>query len=133
VHQNGVTAMHDATEGGVIAATFELAHASGLGAELDLPAIPISPETSEICKVFRIDPLNSLSEGSLLIACRPSRTGRITGKLRQHGIVCEAIGRLTRKRILFGVDSKGTKRKMGYPKFDPYWRAYWKATSKRWK
>jgi len=133
VHQNGVTAMHDATEGGVIAATFELAHASGLGAELDLPAIPISPETSEICKVFRIDPLNSLSEGSLLIACRPSRTGRITGKLRQHGIVCEAIGRLTRKRILFGVDSKGTKRRMGYPKFDPYWRAYWKATSKRWK
>jgi hydrogenase maturation factor len=48
VHQHGVTAMHDATEGGVIAAVFELSSASGLGAELDLTAISVSPETDEI-------------------------------------------------------------------------------------
>ena len=133
VHQNGVTAMHDATEGGVIAAAFELAHASGRGAELDLSAISVSPETNAVCKVFRINPLSSLSEGSLIIACRPSKTGRLIARLREVRIESNVIGRLTESRVFCGVDSKGTKRTIGYPRFDPYWRAYWRATTKRWK
>jgi hydrogenase maturation factor len=133
VHQNGVTAMHDATEGGVMAAAIELAQASGLGVELDLSAIPISTETNEICRLFRINPLTSLSEGSLIIACRPTRVGRLTAKLRGARLTSNVIGRLTRKRVFRGVDSTGTKRTLRYPKFDPYWRAYWKATSKHWK
>jgi hydrogenase maturation factor len=133
VHQNGVTAMHDATEGGVVAAAFELAHASKLGAELVLSEIPISQETQEICKVFRINPLISLSEGSLIITCRPTRTERLMARLRAAYIESNLIGRLTENRVFRGVDSKGRKRTIRYPKFDPYWRAYWKATTKHWK
>ena len=133
VHDQGVTAMHDATEGGIIAATMELASASKLGAELLLPDIPVSAETEEICKLFRIDPLSSLSEGSLVIACRPQRTGKLVAALRSAGISSAAIGKLTKKRTFRGVDSRGKTRSIYYPKVDPYWKAYWKATAKGWK
>jgi len=132
VHQNGVTAMHDATEGGVIAAVFELAHASKLGAELVLSEIPVSAETEEICNLFHINPLNSLSEGSLVIACRPGKTEKLTAELRTAGIRSGVIGMLTKNQTFCVVDAKGRKRTIRYPRFDPYWKAYWKATSKHW-
>jgi hydrogenase maturation factor len=133
LHDRGVTAMHDATEGGIIAATLEVASASKLGVELLLPDIPVSAETEEICKLFRIDPLTSLSEGSLVIACRPQRTGKLIAALRSAGIGSAVIGRLTKKRACRSLNSRGKVRSIRYPKVDPYWRAYWKATVKHWK
>jgi hydrogenase maturation factor len=133
VHQDGVTAMHDATEGGVIAAAFELAHASRLGAELVLPEIPVSVETRDICSLFRIDPLVSLSEGSLIIACRPGKTERLMARLRMAGITSGVIGVLTKNHAFCGVDANGRKRPVRYPRFDPYWKAYWEASRKHWK
>ena len=132
IHRNGVTAMHDATEGGVIAAALELAAASGLGAELDLEAIPISQETEELCKVFGIDPLISLSEGSLILTCKPTETRRVLARLTGVNIKTSVIGQLTKSRFVYGVGERG-RRKVRYPKFDPYWKAYWKATNKHWK
>jgi hydrogenase maturation factor len=132
VHENGVTAMHDATEGGVIAAAFELANASGCGAELDLSAIPISHETEEICKIFGINPLNSLSEGSLLITCKPAWKGRILTRLKRSNIHANVIGQLIRSSSVYGISDEG-KARLNYPKFDPYWKAYWKATRKHWR
>jgi len=133
LHREGVTAMHDATEGGVSAAVLELASASRLGAELDLTNIPISEETREICRFFGIDPLTSLSEGSLIIATRPDKTSAIVNKLRSVGIYSEAIGGLTSKtRLSYATTKRGCVR-LHYPKFDPYWKAYSKGTSKHWK
>jgi hydrogenase maturation factor len=132
VHQNGVTSMHDATEGGVIAAACELAAASRLGAELDLKAVPISEETEEICKVFDIDSLTSLSEGSLVLTCKPRKTNEVITRLRGAKIEASIVGQLTKSGNVCAVGEKGRKA-IKYPKFDPYWRAYWKATSKHWK
>ncbi len=132
VHRNGVTAIHDATEGGVTAAVMELAMASGLGLELDLDKIPISEETEDICRLFRIDPLISLSEGSLVVACRPAKTKRLLNRLRSRGIEAEKIGNLTsRTRLAYGTNARGRFR-VRYPKSDPYWKAYWKAIRKGW-
>jgi hydrogenase maturation factor len=133
VHRDGVTAMHDATEGGVIAAVFELAHASGLGVELVLSDIPVAAETKEICRLFHINPLISLSEGSLVIACRPRITERLLAKLHEAKIQGAVVGRLTKRQGFWGFDSNGAKQIIHYPRFDPYWKAYWKASSKRWK
>ena len=132
VHSEGVTAMHDATEGGVMAAVLELARASRLGVELDLSSISVSQETREICRLFRIDPLTSLSEGSLIIACKPEKTNRLLNKIRSERIGADVIGRLTKRtRSTFGSSRRGRVR-LRYPKFDPYWRAYWKAIKKGW-
>ena len=132
VHQKGVTSMHDATEGGVIAATCELAAASRLGAELDLKDMPVSEETEGVCKVFGIDPLTSLSEGSLVITCKPEKTDKVIASLRGEKIEASVIGQLTKSGAVYAIGDKGRK-VITYPRFDPYWRAYWKATSKHWK
>jgi hydrogenase expression/formation protein HypE len=132
VHREGVTAMHDATEGGVLAAVLELASASGLGVELDFDSVPVSQETEEICRLFRIDPLTSLSEGSLIIASRPNATVRILNELRSKRIESKVVGRLVkRERGAYGRGSRGRVR-LRYPKFDPYWKAYWRAVRKGW-
>lgn len=66
-----VTAMHDATEGGVATAIHEIASASGLGARIDAEAIPILDCTQRICDYFGIDPLGLISSGALIIAAEP--------------------------------------------------------------
>ncbi len=133
VHGDGVTSMHDATEGGVVAAILELASASGLGAELDITDISISEETRQICKFFRIDPLTSLSEGTLIIASRPHRTAKVLSALKSEGISSQVIGRLTSKSHTVYAKTKRGRIRVKYPKHDPYWRAYSEGISKRWK
>jgi hydrogenase expression/formation protein HypE len=132
IHADGVTAMHDATEGGVTAAVLELATASNLGAEVDLEQIPISPETGEICRFFRINPLTSLSEGTLVIASRPARTSMVLSRLKMTGIESRVVGRLTKKRSVHALTRRG-RVPLSYPRFDPYWRAYWKGTRRGWR
>lgn len=133
LHGDGVTAMHDATEGGVKAAVLELATASALGAEVDVSGISISEESLEICKFFRIDPLTSLSEGTLIIASRPHKTSKVLSELRSHGIPSQVIGRLTSKSHAVFAKTKAGRVRMKYPTHDPYWRAYSKGIGKRWK
>ena len=132
IHERGVTAMHDATEGGIIAALHEIASASGLGGLIDLRNIPISDETTQLCKFFRIDPLISLGEGSLVIASKPDRTKTITNKLDSKGINATVIGRLSsRTHGVYATTKKG-RIAVHYPTSDPYWRAYWRAVRKGW-
>ncbi len=133
VHSDGVTAMHDATEGGVMAAVLELAGASGLGAELDVTRIPISEETLAICRVFGINPLTSLSEGTLIIASRRQRTSRILSRLKSNGISAQAIGRLTSKSHSIYANTEHGRVRVKYPKSDPYWKAYSAGINRRWK
>jgi hydrogenase maturation factor len=132
IHEHGVTAIHDVTEGGTLAGIVEMAQASGVGGILDLESIPVSDETREICKLFHLDPLTSLGEGSLVIASRPGRTKRVLGTLRSRGTEATVIGQLSsRNRGLFGVSRRGRIR-IRYPSRDPYWNAYWRAMRKGW-
>ena len=132
IHEQGVTAMHDATEGGVLAALIEIAEASGLGGTIMLDDIPVSDETRELCKFFGIDPLVSLGEGCLVIACRPRSTSRILHGLQSKGIRSTIVGKLSADmRGLQGRTRKGTV-PLRYPKKDPYWQVYWKAVRKKW-
>ena len=132
VRHRGVTAMHDATEGGVIAGLIELTIASRLGLMVDLGQIQVSEETEHLCKLFRIDPLVSLSEGSLIVASRPTKTEEVQAKLSSRGISSTIVGSLTSKfRGCKATTSKGT-RSLRYPDVDPYWKAYSKAIKRGW-
>jgi len=89
--RSGAVAMHDATEGGIVGAALEMAHASGVGLELWADRIPVREETRRICELVGIDPLGLISSGSLLIATPdPART---VGALARAGIPAEAVGR----------------------------------------
>lgn len=87
----GAVAMHDATEGGIVGAALEMAHASGAGVELWADRIPVRTETQRICALLGLDPLGLVSSGSLLIATQdPDRTLRA---LQDAGIPAAVVGR----------------------------------------
>lgn len=88
----GATAMHDVTEGGVLTGVWELAEASGCGVRLDADAIPVPPETREICAVLGADPLGLIGSGAMLIVV--ADPGRLRAELAQAGIASAVVGHL---------------------------------------
>ena len=92
VRTMGVHGMHDATEGGVRAAVYEMAQASGCGVCLDERAVPVNPITADICSVFDLDPLGCIASGALLAAMPPERADEALAALKEAGIDCAAIG-----------------------------------------
>ncbi len=114
----GATAMHDPTEGGVLGAIYEMAQASGLGVEVDADAIPVRPETTEICRFFRADPLRLISSGAMLVAC-PDGEAMVRG-LAGRGIAAAAIGRVVPSGLTIARDGRRAALDLSYR--DELWR-----------
>ncbi|MCC6168856.1 MAG: AIR synthase family protein [Caldilineaceae bacterium] len=91
----GVSAMHDPTEGGVATGLLELALAAQVGLEIDLDAIPIAPPAARLCAEFGLDPLGTIASGALLAACPPDRAETILAGWRAQGWPGCVIGRAT--------------------------------------
>jgi len=119
----GVSAMHDPTEGGVAGGLHELADASGKGFEVHEDRLMSEPETLEICRFFKIDPLRLISSGSLLITCLPEMTDKILSKLYSIGINASSIGRITASPRRVIVKKSGVHRKLRRPLSDHLWVA----------
>ncbi len=97
--QHGATAMHDATEGGILGAVWEVAECSQTGVELWQEKIPIKEETRLICEAAQIDPLRLISSGTMIITT--DNGDKLVDKLGENGISAAIIGRVTEKeRIL---------------------------------
>lgn len=121
----GVTAMHDATEGGVIGGLFEVANASRVGMEVDESLFIYPEEVRMVCEAFGIDPVSAIAEGSLLIAVRPASTRKVLAALNAAGIPASVIGRVIRdtgKRILRRWDGQAVP--LAIPRQDPFWPAF---------
>lgn len=116
----GAHAMHDPTEGGVLGGLHELAEASRVGFEVEREKIPVEPETSQICEHFRIDPLQLISSGALLITATPLRTKLIMRSLRKAGIGASVIGRIVSDRKTRVLDGQKTE----FPKQDHLWLVF---------
>lgn len=95
VEVGGVTAMHDPTEGGVLGGVQELARASNVGFILYEADVIVNFETKVICDVLNVDPLSTISSGSLLITIEPSRASELIEKLKASGIMASVIGEIT--------------------------------------
>jgi hydrogenase maturation factor len=90
-----VSAMHDPTEGGVATGLYELAVAGGVGMEIDLDAIPISPLAAKLCAIYGLDPLGTVASGALLATCAPDHAQSIIEQWAQAGWPGAVIGRMT--------------------------------------
>ncbi len=130
VRSNGVTAMHDVTEGGILSAALEIAEASRLNITIEADEIPIYDEVRQVCRLFKIDPLKSLGQGSLLIASRPAYTERIMQRLERRRINSVVIGKLTGRSNRNLMVKDGRTRALARSEGDPYWRAYWNGIRK---
>ena len=111
-------AMHDPTEGGLATGIMELAMASGTGVVIDAEKIPCYEETEQICKFFNIQPVGLIASGALLIALDPKDTKKVIAILAKNGIVCNPIGKLTKKNEGLKLFKKGKLIKMPTYKVD---------------
>jgi len=121
----GVTAMHDATEGGVIGGLYAIAAASGVGMEVDERLFVYPDEVRMVCEAFAIDPVRAIAEGSLLLTVRPGRSAAVLARLKRKRIAASVVGRVLkdrRRRTLRRVD--GRVERLEIPEQDPFWPAF---------
>jgi hydrogenase expression/formation protein HypE len=129
VRDEGVTAMHDATECGIWGGLHELAQAAGCGLRVDKERIPLRETVSEVCRLFGIDPYASISEGTLIIACRPHKADAVVAALAARGIAAAVVGRLLPKEEGIRVVEGGVEHPLDHPRVDPFWNAFYRALS----
>jgi len=115
--------MHDATEGGVRNAVWEMAQASGLGVEVDLTKVIVDPAVAEVSKLFGMEPLDAISEGTLLIAMEAHAADQVLANLRKKGIAAADIGAFTKA----GRPCTDRGRPFRPADRDPFWIAFSRA------
>ena len=97
----GVSAMHDATEGGLVAALNEMADASNVGFSIDFAKLPIAPETRKLAEHFHLSwrqVLSMSSTGTLLAAVSPHKRDEVVEALSERGINANLVGRFSESK-----------------------------------
>lgn len=134
VREHGVTAMHDATEGGVLGGLVELAKACGHDLRIERARIPLAPEVRVACEVFGVDPYTTVAEGALLVAARPGRAGAVLAALAADGIPAADVGEVMKGTgRVWLAEPDGSVLTLDAPAPDPYWDAYARALREGWK
>jgi hydrogenase maturation factor len=120
----GVTAMHDPTEGGILGGVGEMADASRTGVKIFENKIRTAKETAEICKFFKIDPLQLIGSGALLIAVKPNFVKKTLESLKKQRIEASEIGEFLKSpstRLFIRKD--GVEIGLIRPEYDHLWQA----------
>jgi len=118
-----VHAMHDATEGGVAGALQEVAWASDVGIIAHEEKIPIYKETEAICKALNIDPLKTISSGTLIIFCHPNKAEKIVNALRRKGTQASIVGEAIEKgKGCYILRRDGSRLDLSSPVKEELWR-----------
>ena len=119
----GVHAMHDATEGGIASGLQEIAWASNTGIIAYEEKIPIYKETKEICKALRIDPLKTISSGTLIISARKEKAEKIVSALQKNNIQASVIGEVVEKaKGRYIIRRDGTRFNLSRPVKEELWK-----------
>jgi len=93
--KNGVTAMHDVTEGGILGAVYEMCEASGLGCEIYHHNISVKEITEKMCDHYLINPLRLISSGVMLMTIPSSQAGGFERGMIEAEIEYAKIGIMT--------------------------------------
>lgn len=100
----GVSVMHDASEGGIFGALWELAEGSGVGLTIDIHKLPLRQETVEVCECCNVNPYELLSGGCLIMAAWDGAA--LAEALEAEHIPAKVVGKVTdsNARILVNGD-----------------------------
>ena len=131
LRDDGVTSMHDATEGGVLGGLLEVAIASDAGIRVDHGAIPVRPEVRGVCEHVGIDPYTSISEGTLIATVVPDRAEAYVAALADEGIEAAVVGEILPAAEGRTIVRDGDREPLRHPGLDPFWGAFgaWAAAS----
>lgn len=113
-----IHAMHDPTEGGLACGLFELAYSSGTGVLIDYNSIKILPESEKLCNIYGLNPLGTISSGSLLITLDEKDSTNLIDLLIENGIYAVKIGKIVEKKEGLKIIKDGIKNKLVYSEKD---------------
>lgn len=115
----GVTAMHDATEGGLRGALCELAGAAGVRIVVESAAVPEDSAAVAACEALGLDPWACTTAGTLLVAVRPGSVDAVVSALESRGTAVGVAGEVEEGE---GVVVDGER--VEPPAEDESWAAY---------
>jgi len=104
-----IKSMHDPTEGGLANAIVEMALASNNGVIIEREKIKILPEPLKLSQIFNLNPLNTISSGSLLIAIESENSTKLVELMKNNNIKAEIIGKFVEKKKGFNFKTKNGK------------------------
>jgi len=118
----GVHAMHDATEGGLVAALNEMADASGVGFSVEMEKIPITAEVRTLQSHFKLSDEQVLamsSTGTVLAAVDAKAKDKVKEILRRIGFSARFLGNFTKNKERLLIKNK---KDLNFPQVadDPY-------------
>jgi len=88
------SAMHDPTEGGILAGLVELARASEVRLAVEEDAVPVREETRALCDAMGVDPLRVLGSGALLATVPADALDDAQAALERAGVDAAVVGRV---------------------------------------
>jgi len=97
----GVHAMHDATEGGLVSALNEMAEASGVGFNVKIEDIPITPEARMLQESFALSDeqfLSMSSTGTIIAAVDAEAKDKIEEIMHRNGVSATLVGTFTKNK-----------------------------------
>jgi hydrogenase expression/formation protein HypE len=96
VHHQGLKVMRDPTRGGLTTSLVELAHASGLGFEIEEEKVPIQESVRGACELLGLDPFYVANEGKLIAIVSAGEAGSVLAAMQRHplGRNASLIGRV---------------------------------------
>lgn len=113
-----IHAMHDPTEGGLACGLFELAYSSSTGVLIDYNSIKVLPEAVKLCNIYGLNPLGTISSGSLLITLHEKDSINLVDLLIKNGIYAVKIGKIVEKKEGLKIIKDGIKNKLVYSEKD---------------
>ena len=143
VRDAGVTAMHDATEGGVLGGLLEVAVASGNGMRIELDAIPIrrdgsvdpayGPVSGELKEGWQKDPRSFIPNHGDVYATALMLAGVVVIGVRadaylralaDRGIAAAVVGEVLSPGAGRTLVRAGVAEALEHPGLDPFWGAF---------
>ena len=115
-----ISAMRDATRGGLSAVLNEWAESSDVCLEIEESAVQISDEVRGICEMFGFEAMDFANEGTFILSVSPMHATLALDILKKHEFCKNAavIGRVTQKypRKVVLHSSYGSSRFLDFPK-----------------
>ncbi len=123
-NRTAVHAMHDPTEGGLAAGLYEIARASGVGLIVEREKISILPEAQQLCEEYHLDPLGTITSGTLLIVAAPQSARQISTTLNKQGINTSNIGKIREKGFGIKITTGGILKDLKFSARDEITRIF---------
>jgi len=115
----GVTAMHDATEGGLAGGLTEMADGAGVRFDLERDRMPVQPGVEAVCDAVDLDPWTVTSAGSLVATVEADRAEGVVAALTERGTPAAVVGTVSSGDGIF-VDGE----QLAAPDADPAWDVF---------